>query len=689
MKPNEFYAKFTDTNNWIATQNSNTGFYPQLVTFASSSNTAFGYISLISTAQVNVCVSGETTGRDYVYPSSASSYSYAYLTNSTVDWHISGGVDEYLFDPDEYYDSQKGARNDGLSGNTYSTDTGKYLFTKEGDTNFTAEVNGYERTICVHVSSVNPYFSNGAYNIYTQSDLDGVRLYCHAYSDKTYTLKNDLTLSGYNPITGFQGSFDGAGYTISGLSISPSVTFDTENAGFFADIAGPCTISDLHISGAEITGLTAQRYKNAGLLVGKIDVGSYIDLQTENGEDEPEAQVNISCCIATGSIFASDNGGLLVGRTDGTAELTIERCATSGQIRRLTSSQNECENAGGILGSGRASVENCYSSAVLFAETGLGGIIGDGDGSTVSASLFAGMLESPNTITKYPISSGTNTDCLFDTQTTAISSGDGAKTTESLIGSTLPTELSGEVWSAVEGLYPQLSVFNSASDKMQTAYTIASLPVIFGYNGATSANSLYFDRATIGYGDFDYTFVFNGGDTDGKYTRTDDSTSEEYVFTVANGGAGVEKLTFLGYNDVRYFYFNVRCATIYYKFNMSSYDKYLLNCGSGMISFDVNIPNNQTASYSCALDTSAMAYGESYKIVIPSVMDTMTFTLYLPYQTELDSWSARHTSATDGESLKGSAEYTINIPSDGIIYLDLTVSENPNGLWGNYSFYSN
>ena len=709
--PDEFPGKFNNTSWSNPSSDFTTRLYPELSVFVNHTNTAFKSISKISVAHVDIAIhiegndaSGNSTGREYTQLSTQNRYSKAYLTiGGGFNWHISGGVDEYFFDPSEYYSSQKGGRTNGLSGNTYDSDDGCYLFVNEGDVNFTAELNGYERTISVHVTNDNPYFSQEENGVYNQKDLDGVRVYCNAYPGRTYTVKKDIELSGFAPIYGFQGTFIGAKTesggandtirTISGLNLIADFSRPFVNAGLFSDIAGPASVEGIHISGAVIAPYTytdeneeeiTNAYANAGLLVGKIDTSSYV---LKNPGSVPE--INISKVFATGSISGTDNAGMIIGLINPGCDVTLDRCASSGIVQKSDGMSSETKNAGGILANGKATITDCYSSAVLLAENNVGGIVGNSlTGTVVNSSIFTGMLDCSGN-TKSPIANtATVTGCYFDKQASAVSLGDNAKTTAQLISSDFTMN---ENWHISSGIYPQLLCFAGASDKIQHASVMINIPVIYKFNDTDDADSTYFTTATVDYSNTaysSYNISYDDTQVNGKYTPS--SSVKPHSYTLNEGGKGFVKVSANGYTDFRYLYFNVKSATIYYKFTGSGYNNYCTNCASGMMKFNVAVPNG-SLPYSCALDTSVTAFSEPYKVVIPLARDSMTFDFTVPFNGiySLGEWKAYD--SDDRELSINRNTNFVPIPSDGIVKIELPVNiiDSTDIPWGNYSFKSN
>lgn len=155
-----------------------------------------------------------------------------------------------------------------------------------------------------------------------------------------YQLTEDITVTAPygNDITGFTGTFDGNGHTV-----TLDITASTANVGLFSKLAGGAVVKNVKVdgtvSGTEgVAGIAAQA----------------------NG-------ATISGCINCAEISATQRHvGGIVGKMGGG---TVENCYNTGAI---SSSRTRPINMGGIAGyvDGGASVENCYNT---------GSITGSGD----------------------------------------------------------------------------------------------------------------------------------------------------------------------------------------------------------------------------------------------------------------------------------------------------------------------
>ena len=187
------------------------------------------------------------------------------------------------------------------------------------------------------------------------------------FNSKYYRLGNDIDLTvylslgspGYNngegwvPIgknTPFLGNFDGAGKSITGLTINPA---DKANyIGLFGRVKGG-TIQNLSVVDASVKG-----YDRVGGVIGYLDGGSIVN------------------CSAVGiDIDGNMDIGGIVGMMNG----YMNNCYTTGVV-----SGND--NIGGVIGNVGVSVWNdasdtyitsCYSSCNVSGKTAVGGVAGE------------------------------------------------------------------------------------------------------------------------------------------------------------------------------------------------------------------------------------------------------------------------------------------------------------------------
>lgn len=291
--------------------------------------------------------------------------------------------------------------------------------------------------------SDNPKFEAGngtetdPYIIATATQLDEVRNFPSA----CFELSKDIDLSsylnsnssGWTPINGFTGKFDGKKHTIKGLWISLS---SISNVGLFANIQGSsdnkiASVSNLfvNISKKGITGGSS-----VGGICGSLSYG------------------NIENCMVTGDISGGSYVGGVVGRNNDNyySSSIISQCASSGNITATKG------YVGGILGYyyESCSIKNCYSIANVKTEDSYSSSV-YGIGYSAENCYFAGTISDTGDV--YPIGVY-NTNSYYDSEKTKISGKRGALTTKQM---KQQASFQGwdfdNIWTIQEGVdYPKL-----------------------------------------------------------------------------------------------------------------------------------------------------------------------------------------------------------------------------------------
>ena len=209
-------------------------------------------------------------------------------------------------------------------------------------------------------------------------------------------LTADIELSGetWTPIgsesTPYTGTFDGQGYTISGMTIENAESY----SGLFGNVTG--TVRDFTVTGSiTITGdETVSRVGGAVGSLGTASVGgtvsgvtSKVNITVSAGNDHiggvvgsmPEnSSPTVESCVYTGDINITVAAGSVAGVVGYIRTGTIQNCANWGGISINTGGNG---SVGGILGycnNGKIYIRNCYNSGSIAAEgtANVGAIVG-------------------------------------------------------------------------------------------------------------------------------------------------------------------------------------------------------------------------------------------------------------------------------------------------------------------------
>lgn len=182
-----------------------------------------------------------------------------------------------------------------------------------------------------------------------------------SFSGKSYRLTQDIDMENVSmqPIKEFaDGTFDGAGHTISNLIISAA----SGNAGLFAETRSRAVIKDIILHNVSVT-LTGGSYAGVGGLIGKITGPTTIQ----------GCGVSGAVTYSSGYSYNSGNVGGLVGYLNGNC--TIKESYSRAKIDNK--STDSSSTAGGLLGKTNnyytLSVTDCYASGDVTAAGGRAG----------------------------------------------------------------------------------------------------------------------------------------------------------------------------------------------------------------------------------------------------------------------------------------------------------------------------
>ncbi len=258
-----------------------------------------------------------------------------------------------------------------------------------------------------------------------------------SYSGKYFVLTKDLDLKGseenkWEPIgigdnsAAFQGVFDGANYTISGLYINGNS--NGSSYGLFSTVTDGCTIKNITIEGEVTNTYKIQTAGIAGYAKNATFENCHNKASVNGGEyaggivgySSPYGTNTITNCSNSGDIqsfgdFAGGIAGKIFGKDNNTIT-TITNCSNSGYISAkdqyvgglvganaggaIYNSYNTGEvkgssYVGGLAGineiynSFSAVIENCYTSAKVSGESNIVGLaIGKNDSATITSCYF-------------------------------------------------------------------------------------------------------------------------------------------------------------------------------------------------------------------------------------------------------------------------------------------------------------
>lgn len=198
------------------------------------------------------------------------------------------------------------------------------------------------------------------------------------FLDFNFALKNDINASdignGYEAIggtTGYNGTFDGRGNRIIGLTVSG------ENAGIFSTVGEGGVVKDVNIYSGNFTGSAnagAVAGKNNGRIEGIVTFGNTVTVTGNDGNAGGIAGINNAI---NGKIVTNEDGTIILEPVDKNKPVTgIIDVESTGSVIAGGSSAV----AGGLVGTNDGALGNSYSNSAVTANkgtgSGLGGVVG-------------------------------------------------------------------------------------------------------------------------------------------------------------------------------------------------------------------------------------------------------------------------------------------------------------------------
>lgn len=291
----------------------------------------------------------------------------------------------------------------------------------------------------------------------TVSDLEDLRSATDSPS-LDYVLNDDINASGeeIEPIGDeeepFTGTFDGNGYTVSGLRLNLT---DEENVGLFGYVGSGGTVTNLEVEDIDVTGGDSvggivgynegavRRSHAEGNVDGVGSVGGVVG-RNLGAVRQSRASVEVS---------GEDNVGGITGRNAGVGEVS-ESYATG--------SATGGTEVGGVVGSNGGEITDSYAVVNVDGDSTLGGLVGANVGGVVqrtySTGVVRGVRESGGFV---GLNEGDVFESYWDRETTnQASSGAGVPlSTDEMTGANAPRNMEfdfGETWVRTDEGYPTL-----------------------------------------------------------------------------------------------------------------------------------------------------------------------------------------------------------------------------------------
>lgn len=230
------------------------------------------------------------------------------------------------------------------------------------------------------------------------------------YSNDSYRLGDDIDASktngwngenGFDPIEGFDGTFDGDGHRIFGLTID----WDSNQVGLFGDIAEggeirSVSVEDLSISGGDTVGGIVG--KNGGT-VRAVSVGYRgADIYPDDVSGDRNVGGLIGENTESGTIVDSSITGRITGENSeiaGLVGLNSGRVESSGSTATVTVANLDGRHVAGLVGTNKGVIVDSFSTGDVTVTDAtddyprVGGLVGENFG-TIERSYATGDLTS-------------------------------------------------------------------------------------------------------------------------------------------------------------------------------------------------------------------------------------------------------------------------------------------------------
>ncbi len=261
-----------------------------------------------------------------------------------------------------------------------------------------------------------------------------------------FALVDDIDLSGFSSFERigtrsdpFTGSFDGRGYSISGLVLHDSLD-QFEGLGLFGNVGGFARVHDLRVRDAFVD---AGDSEFAGIIAGNSSDGVLFERVSSSGEVSGRRHV----------------GGIVGGTSSGSDDVMVVGSSSDATVIA------ESNTSGGIVGqlSGQT-IQQCYFSGELYDDGGRGGgIVGqEYFGGSVVECYASGVIDGGNGLIGGINDGGEVEDSYWDIEATGQSSSPGGGTgltTDEMTGESASDSMTGlnfdDVWVTTSG-YPEL-----------------------------------------------------------------------------------------------------------------------------------------------------------------------------------------------------------------------------------------
>ena len=314
--------------------------------------------------------------------------------------------------------------------------------------------------------------------------------------------------AGFTPIgtvaVPFNGTFDGLGYTVSGLTINLPATADV---GLFGSTGTASTIQNVGLIGGSVIGLSSAGGlvgSNTGTISNSYNTGSVSGGSSLGGLMGSNTGT-VSNSSATGNVSGTSSLGGLMGSNTGTVSYSY-----------ATGNVNGTSSLGGLMGSNTGAVSNSYATGNVTGTSSLGGLMGSSTTGPVSNSYATGNVS-------------------------------GTTSVGGLMGSSTGPVINTYATGAVSGTTSVGGLMGSSSGPVSNSYwntQTSGQPTSPGGTGLTSVQMM--QSANFNSWDFAHTWIIYNGLTDPLLQSfmtplavTANNATETYNGQPYSGGNGV------------------------------------------------------------------------------------------------------------------------------------------------------
>ena len=297
-----------------------------------------------------------------------------------------------------------------------------------------------------------------------------------------YALGTDITATdtsgwnkgaGFTPLGQLNGTFEGLGHEISGLTIKRP---DSSIFGLFTAIGSGAVVHNLNITKADINGVdrvailaginlgTIQNVYVTGKVVGTLRTGGLVGANSGTiSSSHSDANVKgsriagglvgensigvISDSNASGAVSAGDPNGAFLPDGPGYAGglVGFNRAQITGSYSNATTAGTVA--AGGLVGGNMGIIDNSYANGSVNANTWVGGLVGEARaGSNIKNTYATGAVTGTASVGGLVGKAETNTVIENTYATGAVSGSSNSTTTHGLVGEPTNGTVSNSYW---------------------------------------------------------------------------------------------------------------------------------------------------------------------------------------------------------------------------------------------------